>query len=230
MQIVEVEGMPISPEKWIDLLKLYGPMALFVFVVFVLLRRAHAIENLTTAQKKVQDVAFSLVWVSIFLLAGMIVFAWWRVNFPSEVVLSGTISHLQYPESISTDQLYLRRRIVALPEFEFDWRLIGPPPPSGKIVLQLQKNPKASDCLTYEVPIRSDFSPVLLQIDYDRQTDRMSITHGSHKEEILGKAERFPGERSAVGDPQPNPLGPGLVYADSPPEGQTGRSRANSRR
>lgn len=209
--------MPISPEKWIDLLKLYGPMALFVFMVFVLLRRALITKDLTGGQRKIQIAAFTLVWLSIFVLAGMIVVAWWRINFPSEFVVSGIIHHLKDPEIITTDEpFYLHRRRVAARDFEYDWRFISQKPFFGKAEVILQKKPSDSAILKYELPIRETFYQGTVEIDYDRRNDHMILSHGPEKEEIAPVTENVPGESAKIGNGLPENFDQTVVFASAP--------------
>jgi hypothetical protein len=207
----------ISPEKWIDLLKLYGPMALFVFMVFVLWHRASVTEGLSANQKKTQNVAFKLVWLSIFLLAGMIVVAWWRTNFPGEFVISGTIRHLRYPEIVTTEeQFYLHRHTVAGLDFQYDWRFISPTQYAGPVELLLQKKLDDSETLRYELPMRKDFYHGTVDLDYNRQNGQMILSHDSQKEVVTPVLETVPGEGSrAINRVSPR-AAPLIVRADSP--------------
>src|SRR5580692_9048586 len=175
----------MTPQKWIELLTLYGPMALFVFMVFVLLGRARASQGLSPQQKKVQVFAYILVWFSIFVLAAMIVTSWWRINFPSEFVVSGTIRKLTYPQIITTDeQLFLHRRTVAGFDFVYEWRFISERRFIGTIELLLQKKPSDVKVLRYDVPIRDDFYKGTVDISYDKATDKLILVHGQYREEI----------------------------------------------
>src|ERR1039457_5741823 len=104
----------MTPGEWINVLYLYGPMALFAFMLFVLLGKARPTKDLSRQEQKVQIVAYSLVWTSIFVLGAIIVVIWWRVNLPNEFEIRGVIRNLQDPETISTrDDLFLRRKYKA---------------------------------------------------------------------------------------------------------------------
>jgi hypothetical protein len=218
--------MNIALEKWIELLALYGPMALFVFMVFVLLRRARATDDLDQDQKRIQTVAFSLVWLSIFVLAGMIVVAWWRVNFPAEFVVRGTIRDLQYPEVITTEeQIFLHKRTVAGLDFQYDWRFISATPFSGTIELLLQKKPSDSETWRYDLPIRSGFNRGAVEIKYNRQNSHMILSHGTEIEDISPRRESVPGESTAVSELRPPSFAPSVVYA-SPGQQKSSQPKA----
>jgi len=211
--------MSLSPEKWIDLLTLYGPMALFVFMVFVLLQVARRAGGLTADQRKVQVFAYGLVWLSIFVLAGMIVIAWWRVNFPEEFVVSGTIRNLRDPELITTyEELYLHKQPVAGLDFEYQWRLISPLRFTGEIELLLQKKPTDAYVLKYKLPIRSEFYKGTVDIEYDQTSNKMTLLHGTYKEEIAPSPTSIPGEGPTASAHTQNSLTPDIVYAAQLPQ------------
>jgi hypothetical protein len=198
-----------------DLLKLYGPMAIFVFTVFVLFDRARSTVGLSTAQKKIQNVAFVVVWLTIFVMAGMIVVAWWRINFPPEFIISGTITRLTTNESITTEQeVYLRHHPVAGTEVAYDWRFISPTLFPGPIVLLLQKK-NEPEFLTYHFPIRNDFYRGTVEIEYNRHNDHMTLTHESVKEEISPEIDRAGHERPEITDPILGIFNPAVVYASA---------------
>jgi hypothetical protein len=216
----EVVTMPLSPEKWIDLLTLYGPMALFVFMVFVLLRLARPAGGLPPGQRKVQVFAYVLVWLSIFVLAGMIATAWWRVNFPKEFVVRGTITNLSDPEMITTNEdLYLHKRPTAGLDFEYQWRLIKPQLFTGNIELVMQKKPTDVDVLKYILPIRNEFYKGTVDIEYDQTSNKMTLIHGTEKrEEIAPSATSIPGEGPTSDAHTQAPFTSDIVYAAVPPQ------------
>ncbi len=192
-------------------------MALFVFMVFVLLGRARSSEGLSAGQKKVQLFAYSVVWISIFALAAMIVLIWWRMNFPSEFVVRGTIRNLTYPEVITTDEeVFLHRRTVAGLDFVYEWRFISSHRFTGTVELLLQKKPADVKVLRYELPIREDFYDGLVDISYDQKTDKMILTHSGKQEELAPSAAQVPGEVSTRR--KVNVLPPKTVYAAELPQ------------
>jgi len=190
--------MAASPANWIELISRYGPIALFVFMVFVLLGMARATKGLSAQQKKVQNFAFGLVWLSIFVLAGMIVVSWWHGNFPQEFVVRGTISNLTYPQTITTFQpVFLHRRPVAGLDFEYDWRFISPDRFTGPLELLMQKgvgsgkNAGGTALLKYKILIQPDFYREVVDIAYDPATDVMVVHHGSFTERIMPTPTAF---------------------------------------
>jgi hypothetical protein len=192
-------------------------MALLVFTVFVLLPPlARPAAGLSTRQRKVQEIAFGFVWLAIFVLAGMIVIAWWHVNFPPEFVVSGTIHNLTDPEMITTDEeLYMRKRPVAGSDFEYQWRLIKPQRFTGNIELIFQKCPGNLKVLKYKLPIRKGFYKGTVEIEYDQTSNKMRLIHGTDKEEeIAPSAPLIPGVEPKASTHIQNLLTPAIVYAD----------------
>jgi hypothetical protein len=195
--------MTIAAEKWIDLFRLYGPMALFVFMVFILLRIARAGTGLSPVQKKVQVAAYSMVWLSIFALAAMIVIVWWRNNFPGEFVVVGQLHTLTYREIVTTDEeLFLHRHTKAGLDFEYEWRFISHKQFVGSVELLLQKHPQDVNSLKYKLPIRKSFgawsggrrkidkrsfSTQLARLDKKLYEEMILTNQNSHQYELDGK-------------------------------------------
>ena len=214
--IALLQTSPVTPDKWMELLKTYGPIALFVFMVFVLLGMARRISGLSPQQQKVQLAALSLVWACIFALAVVIVIAWWRANFPPEFVVKGVLRNLRDPETVSTSQeMYMRVHPIAGLDFEYEWRFITPQKFAGDVTLRLQKN-AASDqvlhALKYKFPIRPDYytGNADVEIEYDRETGNMTVTrNGSAAQIIPAQPER------ASNAPPPDRRDPSVVYAQN---------------
>lgn len=138
-------AVPAMPDTWIKLLTLYGVPALFIFMVLILLDRARRNRGLTGQQQRVQTIAFSFVWILIFLLAIMIAANWWLEKHPQEFQIEGVITNLRDPEFITTRQeLFLRNHPIAGKDFQYDWRLITPQRFTGQLELLLQAEPKAT--------------------------------------------------------------------------------------
>jgi len=146
-------GVP-SPESFIVLLAQYGPMALIVFMVFVVLSKANATED-----PRVRLVAQRCTWISIFLLTAVIVIFWLLHPPPrKEYVAEGVIRNLRDPEMITTnEEMYLHFHHIFKKDFEYVWRLITPEPFVGKLELMLQKTPTDREALIYAIPVSSDF-------------------------------------------------------------------------
>jgi hypothetical protein len=213
--------MSTSPGNWIDLLSRYGPVALFVFMVFVLLNMARATKGLSSEQKKVQTSAYAAVWLSIFVLAALIVVSWWEGNFPREFVVRGTISNLTYPETITTDQpVFFHRQPVAGLDFEYEWRIISINRFTGPLEFLLQKGSGSAQgggtvLLKYKLQIREEFYDGTVDIVYDPQTDVMSLHHGTYVENIPGTstiANEWPKSQTDGSE--------GVVYASTEQEPQ----------
>jgi hypothetical protein len=196
--------VPISPEKWIELLTLYGPMALFVFMVFVLLRMARA--KVDEELRSIQNIAYLLVWVSIFALAAIIVVVYWNV-------LSGKITNLTYPQIVTTEQeLFLHRHTIAGLDFEYDWRLISDHPFTGTIELLLQKKPTDAQVLKYKLPILREFYANTVEVEYDQTNDQLNVKYGNNQ--IMIK----PSAASIAGATSPDVPDEEIVYAESRPD------------
>src|ERR1017187_5057573 len=71
-------SVPATADTWIKLLARYGPPALLVFVAFILFGMALRNRDLTGGQKRIQTIAFSFVWIFIFLLVILSAASWWR--------------------------------------------------------------------------------------------------------------------------------------------------------
>ncbi|MBV9762415.1 MAG: hypothetical protein JO340_17775 [Acidobacteriaceae bacterium] len=204
----------MSPETWINLLYLYGPMALFVFMVFVLLGKARNTEGLNQKQQRIQEIALSLVWVFIFGLGVTIVLIWWRINLPHEYVIRGSIQNLRDPETISTnDNLYLRRVYKTAFDIDYEWRILSASPPTEPVVFLLQETPESKTALRYRIPVSEKLYRGSVEISYDRSTRRMSLENGKYRsvmEPQVDTAEALPPPRGGLR----------VVHADatSPPE------------
>jgi hypothetical protein len=206
-------AVPISPERWMELLKLYGPMALFVFMVFVLLRIARPTAGLNKAQTSVQVFAYAVVWISIFVLAAMIVIVFWKTTFPGEYVVRGKITNLTYPEAVTTEQeLFLHRHTVAGLDFEYEWRLISQQRFAGTLELLLQKKPTDVKVLKYKLPIRNEFYGGTVEVEYNQTNDQMILKYENSQEAIN------PSPASIADEHSPRISDPEIVYANVRPQ------------
>jgi hypothetical protein len=202
----------MSPEKWIELLKLYGPMALFVFMVFVLLVKARAKAGQSDEERRVQLLAYGFVWISIFILAAIIVIVFWKVNFPGEYVVIGKITNLTYPQVVVTEEeLFLHKRTVAGLDFEYDWRLISKQRFIGTVELLLQQRPSDSKVLKYKMPIHKEFYDGPVEMEYEPNNDQMILTYGANRVVIT------PSPASIAETHSLRLANPEVVYASSLP-------------
>ena len=205
----------ISPGKWIELLTDYGPMALFVFMVFVLLPVARSMSGLSQSQKRTQNLAYRGVWLSILALGIFIVLAWWQSSIRKEYVARGRITNLTYPEIITTDEeLFLHRHPVAGLDFEYDWRWIRPDRFVGTVELLLQKNPKDVKVLSYKLPIRNEFynDKTSVEVEYNKDNDEMILKYGVHRETLSPSTAQIAQKES------PEASDPAVVYAMATPQ------------
>ncbi len=175
-----------SPERWIELLTLYGPMALFVFMVVVLLKVAQSSSGITPGERRVRLIAYSAVWLSIFILATVVVIVYWKTNFPSEYVVSGTITNLAMPQAFSTEEdIFLHRRRKAGSDFEYDWRLIKPRKFVGNVELLLQQKPFDREALRYKLPITEEFYGAPVELEYHEDHKLVIKLAGGKRESII---------------------------------------------
>jgi len=203
----------ITPDRWVGLLTDYGPMALFVFMVFVLWQIAARNKGLTGQQKKIQAVALSGVWVSIFILAVMIVIVYFRTKFPTEYQIRGYIHNLEDPATVTTrDNLFLRVKYGAYKDFDYEWRIISPQRVEGKVAFLLQNGPADHTPHKYEIPIRDDFYQGIVDITYDPPSGKMKLVHGSEEETLEPKVE----EAAVPAQPIQKPFWSDTVYASEP--------------
>ena len=78
-------------QDWPKLLLTYGPFALIVFIVYVVLKRAKPTPQAPGPERKVQLSVYVGAWALVFSLAIVIVLVWWKLNLPAQAVISGTI-------------------------------------------------------------------------------------------------------------------------------------------
>src|ERR1035441_729869 len=94
-------SVPATADTWIKLLARYGPPALLVFVAFILFGMALRNRDLTGGQKRIQTIAFSFVWIFIFLLVILSAASWWREKDPQEIQNKGVNPKTPRPQGIS---------------------------------------------------------------------------------------------------------------------------------
>ncbi len=211
--IALLQTSSVTPDKWMELLRTYGPIALFVFMVFVLLGMAQKIGGLSPQQQKIQLAAFSLVWISIFALEVVIVIVWWRANLPPEFMVKGVLRNLHNPETVSTSQeMYMRVHPIAGEDFEYQWRFITPQKFTGDVTLILQKSAASHQVLKYKFPIRPDYYSGNADVDiaYDRETGGMTVTRNGSAVQIVPARPEL-----ASNAPLPDRRDPSVVYAQN---------------
>jgi hypothetical protein len=169
----------LSQDGWIRILSEFGPCAFFVFMFFVGLRIARHNQGLTTGQQKTQNIAYSVVWLSIFVFAFLSCLIYWKANFPSEHQIRGVIRNLQDPESIKTrDNIFLKVHYGANSDYDYEFRIIDPRPDDEYVTFLLVK-PNDLESPKYRIPIREEFYQGVLNINYDRATGNMTLVHGN---------------------------------------------------
>ncbi|HEY3458421.1 MAG TPA: hypothetical protein VGK64_27820 [Bryobacteraceae bacterium] len=202
----------MTPEAWIKLLYLYGPVALFAFMVFVLLRIAGNTTGLNKDQQRIQTVAYLAVWISIFILGALIVVVYWRVNFPHEYEIRGFIHDLRDPETISTaDNLFLRRIYKTASNIDYEWRIISSSRPTEPVEFLLQASPSAHESTRYKIPVLDHTPHGTVEITYDRTSKTMTLVDGDYHSVMN------PELISSIVSPAKKKESAGIVYADSTP-------------
>jgi hypothetical protein len=88
---------------WPKVLYLYGPFALLVFVVAVLEYKAR--KAWQSDRSKISGAIRVATWLVIFVLCGVVVYAWFWVNRPP-FVLTGSVQNLHGTETIGSKELY----------------------------------------------------------------------------------------------------------------------------
>jgi hypothetical protein len=202
----------MTPETWVKILYLYGPMALFVIMTFVLLGKAKPGSGLPPRQQLIQTIAYSAVWASIFILGAIIVVVWWRINLPREFQIKGAIHDLRYSETItSTDNLFLRRVYKTPLNIDYEWRILSSSPISEPVQFLLQDGNDTSRYLRYKIPPSPELYKSNVEISYERTTRRMKLADEKFsavlEPEILTSADI----------PRQEPSLASTVYADDTP-------------
>jgi hypothetical protein len=175
----------LSQGGWIKILSEFGPCAFFVFMFFVGLRIARHNQGLTPGQQKTQNIAFSVVWLSIFVFAFLSCLIYWKANFPSEHQIRGFIRNLQDPEFVSTrDNLFLKRHYGGYLDYDDEFRIIDPGSDDAYVTFVLAKAIDDRHPQEYRIPIKEEFYRGVLNINYDRSTGKMILVHGDEHSEL----------------------------------------------
>jgi hypothetical protein len=81
----------MSPEKWIELLYIYGPFALAVLLLLVAEKKAREVWQNAPADGRPKLLMLYLAnWLAFFGLIGFDVMAWARINLREEYTIKGT--------------------------------------------------------------------------------------------------------------------------------------------
>ncbi len=178
------------PEFWMNLIFLYGPIALLVFFVFLIEPRIRKAMVEVIANKRVALALYVGHWVFVAALA-IFICVWWAItnNPKSEHIIKGKIEGLLDGERIFThsENLYLRRIIIRETNVDYEWRVItnNPIQDGTKIDFILDKSTKESeDVKTYEIVCNSNFYTDLVKIVYRRNKDRFVLVHKNKEEEL----------------------------------------------
>ena len=172
----------VSPDQWINLLFEFGPCAFFVFMFFVGLHVAKQ-KAPTAEQQRVQNIAYSVVWMSIFVFAGLSTVVFFKVNFPSERCIHGYIRGLDDPEFFSTsDDIFLKKIVRASVSFDYEFRMVNPNKESRDVKLLFQSSPGDIHSSLYSIPLEHDFDQsgkVPVELQFDRTSKCLTLLQKS---------------------------------------------------
>lgn len=174
-------------ETWMKLLFTYGPFALLTLFVFVILGKAKSQMNDTAKKNPVRVLVYSGTWVAIFVLCGIIVWVWIRLNVPSEeFTIRGHLTGLQDDEKFASrfaDMFLKRLSYEQHRNFDYEWRIITRDklPDAQSISLLIDRSTKEhEDLVEYVLPIRSDFyvANAIVDLKYNRQGRKLELFQG----------------------------------------------------
>ena len=182
-------------ETWIKLLFTYGPFAILALFVFIIERRAwKALRESLPDTKTLCTVIYSIVWAVTLGLVIFTTYVWYRINVHDDYIIAGTLENLSGSEKIvhrKPDQdLYLCRRYYDQGYVSDQWRLITTKKlDDGDIVSFFfdrgSTNESKENVKEYGMKIRPEFYTEKVEIRYDRIKNKLTLTCGKIKEEIL---------------------------------------------
>ena len=204
-----MDPMQVLPK----LLLTYGPFALIVFIVYVVLNRAKPTAHAPGPERTVQLGVYVGAWALVFFLAIVIVQVWEKLNLPTEEVISGTIRGLQ-GESVWSDPgspLFLRRvykdQTYEPGHYDYEWRIITEKKQVEPVFFDFQD--KSGKSKTYRLDIEESFYHNRIDIDYRRGPGILVRKEGA-------KEEALPVVQSALQQNKPSQR-VSVVYAQSIP-------------
>src|SRR5215510_4232625 len=149
---------------WPKLLYIYGPFALLVFLVFVVESKARKARQ--SDPSRVSDAIVAVTWLSIFVLCGVAIYAWFWVNRPPFVV-SGSVQDLHGAETLGSREMftvpeyYDRQRDI----FNINWAFITTSPkPDGETLKFRFFRTANEDGIPYQLTISPELyrTPILI--------------------------------------------------------------------
>lgn len=174
-------------ETWIKLLFTYGPFALLTLFIFVILGKAKSQMNDSAKKNPVRVLVYAATWFAIFVLCGIIVWVWIRLNVPSEeFTIRGHLTGLQDDEKFASrfaDMFLKRLSYEQHRNFDYEWRIITRDklPDAQSISLLIDRSTKEhEDLVEYVLPIRSDFyaTNAIVDLKYNRQARKLELLQG----------------------------------------------------
>jgi len=202
-------------QDWPKLLLTYGPFALIVFIVYVVLKRAKPTPQAPGPERKVQLSVYVGAWALVFSLAIVIVLVWWKLNLPAQAVISGTIRGLQEPESVRGEPtsipFFLRKvykdQTHELGHYDYEWRIITEKKGLEPLIFDFQD--ESGKAKIYRLDIEESFYHNKVDIVYHRDHGSLVLRKGD-QEKALPVVE--------AGLKHLKPLGlMSVVYAQSTP-------------
>lgn len=188
----------MSPETWSNLLYVYGPSAVLVFLVAIALGKVRSHwQQSDQINRLVQTfflMLYGLTWVAIFVVTFFVVFAWWKINITRRPQITGTVDRLLNTEVLGTTfaELYLHKKVKSSSYSDYDFLLINNDnkqwPDGTKVKFTIQtprENSKEENVYEYELSILSDFykNGVVLK----RRHDKLFLAHNGQETELAGE-------------------------------------------
>ncbi len=212
-------------EFWPKLLMTYGPFALIVFMVYVVVKKAKPTPNAAGAVKILDLCVYGGAWAFVFFLGVRIVQVWIKLNIPTTQVISGTIRGLQDPESVWSDPdspLFVKRvykdQTQERGHYDYAWRIITAKKQVDPVTFTFQD--KSGNAKTYRLDIKDAFYGSPVNIDYHRGPGTLVLREGA-------KEQPLPVMQIALNPVEPSRL-IGIVYAQSESSiGDIGRALAS---
>ncbi|MGQ0761005.1 MAG: hypothetical protein ACT4OT_03145 [Acidobacteriota bacterium] len=189
----------MNAKTWVDILFIYGPFAILIFLVFVVERRIYSRWRAANQDNKKEQTAFlglyGFTWLMIFGVAVYSIYAWKKINLDERPKIAGEIQNLSNLETLGTTSadLYLNKiprsgrfsdyRVLLVKSDNKRWR-DGEP---VRFTIQTPARPgnMDGDLFEYYLPIRSDFyeNGVMLT----RSEDKFLFYDGGKWTELSGR-------------------------------------------
>jgi len=184
----------MSPETWAKLLFTYGPNALLMFLVFVILARVYSAWRKSDKNNKREQTFFlglyGLTWVFIFGVAIYSVYAWYQINLAHRPQITGTVESLSNVETLGTTfaDLYLHKNPKGGGYSDYDLLLINKDKKwsdGAKVKFTIQTprpNSQDGNLFECELTIQSDFydAGVVLR----RRPDKLLLVRNGQEEPL----------------------------------------------